>query len=132
LFSWYYLVELLVFNIEVIRSMIYNGPAIGQSVNKQPVGCFSEVPACRDGMLPDATPGTCPGTLARIPIAIEIVMLQEFNCKQMRVSGLNSQNGIVIGAGVKAKTMTIVLDEALAKAGQITSSIDRVITSLLS
>jgi len=36
----------------------------------------------------------------------KIVMVQDFNCVQMRVSGFNSNNEIVLHAGAKAKTVT--------------------------
>ena len=47
-----------------------------------------------------------------IPIAIGIdrslksVMVQDFNCVQMRVSGCKNHYEFVLGAGAKAKTMT--------------------------
>ena len=36
----------------------------------------------------------------------KVVMVQDFNCVQMRVSGFNSNNEIVLHAGAKAKTVT--------------------------
>jgi hypothetical protein len=33
-------------------------------------------------------------------------MVLGFDCGQMRLSGYNSQNGFVLGAGAKAKTVT--------------------------
>jgi hypothetical protein len=47
-------------------------------------------------------------------------MVQDFNCEQMRVSGFNSHNEFVLVAEEKAKTVTTVPAEALAKAGQLT------------
>jgi hypothetical protein len=55
------------------------------------VGCFSEEPACRDGVLPDAASGLGHGTLASFAHRNDFsreggkaVTVQEFNCVQMR------------------------------------------------
>jgi hypothetical protein len=60
----------------------------------------------------------------------KFVKVQDLNCRQMRalpteaerrwVSGCNNYYKFVMGAGAKAKSVTTVPAEALAKAGQLT------------
>ena len=41
----------------------------------------------------------------------KFVIVQDFNCVQMRVSGYNCHYGFVLGAGAKAKTVTSLLPQ---------------------
>jgi len=47
----------------------------------------------------------------RLSRSQKIVMVQDLNCVQMRVSGYNCHYGFVLGAGAKAKTVTSLLPQ---------------------
>ena len=51
---------------------------------------------------------TCIGAVSRYNLSRnqKLVKVQEFNCGQMRVSGCNNNYKSVLGAGVKAKSVT--------------------------
>jgi hypothetical protein len=50
--------------------------------------------------------GTGAVSLYKLSRSQKLVMVQDFNCEQMRVSGCNSHYEFVLGAGAKAKTVT--------------------------
>jgi hypothetical protein len=76
--------------------MCANGPAIWG-------GCVPEY----SGVQVVSEPENCQGIL-------------DFNCGQMRVPGCKNYCKFVLSAGVKAKSVTTVSAEALAKAEQLT------------
>ena len=59
--------------------------------------------------------GTCAVSRYNMSRSQKFVMVQDFNCGQMRVSGCNDYYKFVLGAETKAKTVTSLLPQALMK-----------------
>jgi hypothetical protein len=61
-------------------------------------------------VLPDASTGQGPGTPStrgyKLSRSQKSVMVQEFNCRQMSVSGCKNHYKFFLGAGAKAKSVT--------------------------